>query len=168
MKFKIALLLMLITNMVYAQSTEYYRMEAAFLYHFTKYMHWDELDTQKEFVILILGNSEIVEELQVVAELRKVVSGKKIVIKKIDSETEIQPAEMLIITEESEFGNKYLIEKCNKFHIPIISQNMELMNKGAAISFIAKESKLYFKINKEILEKLGVQVATELEKMAIK
>lgn len=41
-----------------------YSVRANIIYHFTKYVNWPEFNSNSDFVIGVLGNSTIVDELK--------------------------------------------------------------------------------------------------------
>jgi len=97
---KIIYLLLLtlgVSQMVSAQNSA--RYEALFVYNFTRYIQWPNSNSQ-EFVIGILGKSDIYSELQPIS-VNKKIGSSPIVLKQFSSASEVSKCQILIISGEA-------------------------------------------------------------------
>jgi hypothetical protein len=85
-----------------------YQIKAMFVFNFTKYVEWPEVNNPDVFTVGVIGESDIIEPLEKIAAQKKV-NDKKIVIRKIDLEDE--EYYNIIIVSRSRINKLDLIEK---------------------------------------------------------
>lgn len=145
-----------------AQSS-YEQLQAAYLYNFAKYIKWP--NDAPTFVIGILGEAEILDDLQ------KALTGKKIAGKEIEIVVadKIEDALNCSIVYVSESASKSIELLCNQVmgkSILIVTEN-DLIKKGAMISFVVRDEHLAFKLKSDALLKSGLKASEGLLKLAI-
>src|SRR5450631_4358077 len=74
------LFLLLSKSAVANQPSDEYALKAAFIYNFTKYIDWNAKAAGDEFIIGVIGNSDILGPLRTIAGV-KLVNGKKILLR---------------------------------------------------------------------------------------
>src|ERR1041384_5848392 len=87
-----------------------YSLKAAFIYHFTKYISWNNYSGQNEFVIGILGSSRIKEPLKEIAN-SKTVDNKKIVIREYSKPQDLTFCNILFISHNSNYPLSSVLPK---------------------------------------------------------
>jgi hypothetical protein len=132
-------------------SNDAFRVQAMYIYNFTRYVNWPAEYEATSFVIGILGECEVVEEL------RAFTRGKKVGNKPIT-----------VVC----FNNVSDITQCHILYVPHhksedICETPGSINAGAAISFIYTENKLKFELNSENANKYGLTVSSTLCNMAM-
>jgi len=83
--------LLLVCTLANAQN---YKQYTIFIYSFTRYVQWPEPYNQGDFEILIMGDSPILEELNKMAQSKKI-GDRAIKVIKITSVSEIRKCNML-------------------------------------------------------------------------
>ena len=166
MKKKIIYLLMLtlgITQLVSAQSSA--RYEALFVYNFTRYIQWPTSNSQ-EFVIGVLGKSDVYNELQSISANKKI-GASPIVIKQFASISEIGKCQILIVSSGASSQVTQLAAQVQGNNTLIITERSGLTKKGAGICFALEDGKQKFEISKNNVTKTGLMINNQLLDMAI-
>jgi len=166
MKKKIIYLFVLILGVsqgISAQSSA--RYQALFVYNFTRYIQWPSDNTQ-DFVIGVLGKSDIYKELQSVASNKKV-GANSIVIKQFASPSEIGRCQILYVSDEASAQVMQLVNQLQSKNTLIITERSGLSKKGAGICFAMEDGKQKFEISKSNVSKSGLMINNQLLDMAI-
>jgi hypothetical protein len=142
------------------------KVQAMFVYNFTKYVEWPASTKSGSFVIGIYGNSAIYEELIKVAE-SKTAGSQPIVVKKIGNANEINDQHMLFIASNKSRELGDIISKIGTKPMLIITESSGLIEKGSAINFVVVDNKQRFELKRENLTDKGLKISSELEKFAI-
>jgi hypothetical protein len=161
--FYVAMLFILLAQGVSAQSSA--RYQALFVYNFTRYIQWPSLGSQ-DFVIGVLGKSQIFSELQTVTANKKTGSNS-IVVKQFSSAGEIANCQILIVANEASSQVPQLAALLQSKNTLIITERSGLSKKGASICFTVDDGKQRFEISKSNVEKTGLMVNNQLLEMAI-
>jgi hypothetical protein len=152
----------LITGRLYAQSGTVYPIEANIVYHFTKYVDWPDKDTPGDFVIGVIGNSPVYDEMTTLMAQKKTVAGKKITIKRYASNSSGFNCQIIFITEEARSSLKLVAAATANSPVLIVGEGPGLARKGAAIDLVISEEHLKLEINKSNIEHHKLQIASEL------
>ena len=166
MRKKIIILMLTILGVsqgIFAQSTA--RNQALFVYNFTRYIQWPSANSQ-EFVIGILGKSDIYGELQALAANKKIGSSA-IVVKQYNNISEIGKCQILFVSNEVSSQVTQLASQFQSKNTLIITERSGLSRKGASICFAVDEGKQRFEISKSNIAKTGLMVNNQLLDMAI-
>jgi hypothetical protein len=166
MKKKIIYLLLLTlgaAQMVNAQNSA--RYEALFVYNFTRYIQWPNSSSQ-EFVIGVLGKSDILNELQSVTANKKIGSSS-IVVKQFHNASEIGKCQILVVSDEASAQVTNLASQLHGKNTLIITERPGLSKKGASICFAIEDGKQKFEISKNNVAKNGLMVNNQLLDMGI-
>ncbi len=140
-------------------------LKAAFIYNFTKYIDWGKSNTEKEFVIGIIGTSPISTPLTEIA-LSKTVNNKEIVIRYFEKPEDITYCHILFIPKKISFSLNSILEAADKGTITI-SEAPGLAERGTAFNFVIVNDKLKFEINMKSIYQTGLRVSSQLLKLAI-
>lgn len=150
----------------YSQVDMDYAIHANIVYRFTKYIDWPHSKKNGDFVIGIVGDSPLFEELkQFIAD--KKVGSQKIVIKKYSPALTSYNCHILFITEEKSNSLKKIAEKTKGTSTLLVSESDGLARKGSCINFIVIEDHLKLEINKKNIEQRDLSIATELLSLGI-
>ena len=166
-KYGIALGLFLIiflgkTEKVFSQDKDY-KAYTLFLYNFMKYIEWP--DATGDFVIGIVGDSPIKQELITLAETKKA-KGRKIIVKVINVPEDAITCSMIFIPSSKSSQLKSITEKIKGKPVLIVAEREGLAKKGAAISFAVNDDDvLQFDFNKSVLESQSLKIANLLIKL---
>ncbi len=143
-----------------AQETNY-AVHANIIYHFTKYIDWPSYKKNGDFVIGIVGDSPLYDELKSSTD-GKTVSGRRIIIKQFSSSASAFNCHILFISNDESSRIKKIATSIGDAPVLLVSESSGMASKGACINFKISQEKLKLEINKNTIEKHGLSIATEL------
>ena len=154
-------LLSLISLIVFAANADSQdeKLKAIFIYNFTKYVNWPAKGGN--FIITVLGSSEITNELKGIAA-KKQVGNSAIEIKSTASPADIAQCHILYITAAKTNTLPQLLNYIKNNKILVITEKPNSCQSGSGINFVTKEGKLAFEISKGNIENCGLNVSSEL------
>lgn len=164
--FLIAFFCLSAFSTVRAQQVDY-KYHTVFMYNFTKYIKWPESSIGNEFVIGVLGKSDITEHLEKMAA-SKSVNGKNIVVKTFKSTEEVEACQMLFVPESKSNQLSALRQKLAKQPTLIISEKSGLAKQGSMINFVINDDRWQFELNQAAADLHMLKVSSELSKFAHK
>ena len=96
------------------------RIKSAFIYNFTKYIQWSDNDTSESFKIGIIGDSDIITPLQVIAK-KKLAQNRKIEIEHYRDIKDSDMCHILFISASGKRRLKKILQRIKKKNILTIS-----------------------------------------------
>lgn len=165
---RISFLLLLccfVKSSVWAQSRQESSLKAVFIYNFTRYIEWDNLHAENNFIIGIMGSSALDAAMETIAKTN-LVKNKKIILKHFSSPDDISYCHILFIPRESQLSVQSVAEKIDK-KVLVVSERSGAARQGAAINFVLINDKLKFEISKGSLLAAGLKASSQLLKLAI-
>lgn len=156
-------MLFVFANRVWAQEADY-RIHAVFLYNFTKYVQWPNSSQSGDFVIGVVGNSPIYDELMKITD-GKMAGSQKIVVTRFKSAEAITNCQMLFVSSHVNFES--IQAKTAGKPVLLITEKAGLAQKGSNINFVIKENKWRFELNENATRNAGLKISAELAKLAI-
>ncbi|MFM9839329.1 MAG: YfiR family protein [Cyclobacteriaceae bacterium] len=142
-----------------AQTTNH-KVYSLFVVNIAKYASFPSIGN--DFKIVVLGKSNVYEELQKVAATKDV-NGKKMNITQVDEAAKIEEAQIIYLSDGKSGLLADVIKKFEGKPIMIISEREGLYKRGAGLSFVVSEdSKLRVDINKTDLEKRQIRLSQNI------
>jgi hypothetical protein len=146
------------------EKVEEYNLKAAFIYNFTKYIEWSA-STDNEFIIGIIGSSQINDPLVEVVKT-ETVNNKKIIIRQFSKVEDISSCHILFIPRNSALPLADILTKVEKGTL-VVSEKSGYASKGTAINFVVVDNKLKFEANVNAINAAGLTASSQLLKLAI-
>lgn len=144
-----------------AQETDY-KAYTLFVYNFMKYIEWPEASAKGDFVVGVMGDSPIFNELQTLAKTKKA-RGRNIVVKKIATADDANSCHLVYIAPSKSSQLKTIKEKVKGKPVLLVGEREGLAEKGAALSFVTLEDDmLKFDINKNAIEQQNLKIPSSL------
>ena len=140
-------------------------LKAAFIYNFTKYIDWDNGDSENKFIIGILGSSPLDGPINEIAKT-SFIKNKKIILKHFSNVEDISYCHILFIPRGNGIPLQTVLEKVNK-GVLTISEERGFAQQGSAINFVVNNDKLKFEINLKALNSAGLKAGSQLLKLAV-
>ncbi|OFY16375.1 MAG: hypothetical protein A2X11_15235 [Bacteroidetes bacterium GWE2_42_24] len=140
---------------------------SSFIYNFTAYLTWPVEETKAPFKIIVLGSNEFFQPLNYIAGV-KMVKGRKIEVKLITKESEIEPCHILVVSEDFQKSLLTLNDNELLHETVIITNCLGCLTKGASINFVSVNEKIHFEINKKALDIKSIKASSQLLKLAVK
>lgn len=158
------LLLILATNARAQQITDY-KVHANIIYRFTKYIEWPESTQRGDFIIGIVGDSPLYQELGNLTN-GKFVGNQRILIRKFSVGAASYHCQMLFISQEESRSLKKIALVTADMPVLLITEDNGLAKKGSCINFIIVDDHLKLEINKNNILSCNLNIASELLKLA--
>lgn len=145
-----------------------YRIKAAFLYNFVKFIQWPEsafIDPESPVFICILGEEPLMEALQNLTA--KTVRGRRIVISHIKNIRSFKECHILFVAESKKSRIKHTISKFKGSPVLTVSDMDDFVKAGGMIGMVRVENKIRFQINLVSAQDSGLTISSQLLKLAI-
>jgi hypothetical protein len=163
-RVKVWVLLFLLVTFAFrgqAQSNADYSVHANIIYHFTKYIDWPQYRKEGDFIIGIVGDSPLYEEMKKMMK-NKTVGSQTIVVKQLTASQVSFKYHILFVTEEESVNIKKIAGKTASTPVLVVSEQEGLASMGACINFIVVADRLKLEINKNNIEMRNLNIASEL------
>ena len=155
-----------VSNKSNAQSTDY-KAYCLYVYNFMKYVEWPEEESKGDFIIGLIGDSQISDDLKIVASNKKL-KGRKIIFKTFKAVEDIAFCHLLYVSSSKSSAIKTINQKFANKPVLIVGEREGTVYKGAALSFLTTdEDELKFDISKKELENHKLKIASSLIKLGI-
>jgi hypothetical protein len=149
-----------ILSSVHAQQEKGRAIHANIIYHFTKYIDWPEHMKSGDFVIGVIDDFQLVEELTK-AVANKLVGNQRIVVRAMKVSGRGYPCHILFISDEESDNLKKIIAGTSPATL-VVSETEGAGYRGSCINFVVIDDRLRLEINKTNIEKRNLRIATEL------
>lgn len=158
--------LVLMAGNVFGQDKPMHEVYSMMVYNFVKYIQWPTNSGSGEFVIGVVGNTEMYNTMF------KWYNGSKVgsstcVVKQFKSAAEVSDAQVIFIdrSKSGEFDN--INSKIKGKNTLIVTDKNGLGERGSGINFKVVDSKLKFELNQKAIEASHLKVSGSLSAMAI-
>ena len=162
----IAVLSLLSFSTSYAQHETDYKVHANIIYRFTKYIDWPANKKSGDFIIGVVGDSPLFEDLKNLSA-NKTVGNQKIVVIKMSPSANSYNCHILFIGEEESGSLKRIANLTSGAAILIVTESDGLARKGSCINFITVDERLKLEINKNNVEQRNLLIASELLELGV-
>ncbi len=150
------------------QSTEY-RVKAAYLYNFAKFIHWPDSafsGAKAPLIIGVLGKNSFNGTLKPL--VGKKLRGRIIDVKYFNRLEEVSNCQLLYISSSDESNLKQILPKLATRPIVTVGETHNYVDFGGTIQFITKRGRLRFSINLDIAQSNNIQIEAQLLSLAAK
>jgi hypothetical protein len=166
-KVLLAGMIMMVGSMaVSAQDRPMHEVYSMMVFNFVKYIQWPAGDNSKDFVIGVVGNTEIYNTLTAWYG-GKPKGNKTYVIKKFNNAAEVTDCQAIFIDRSKSNEFAAIEEKVKGKGTLVVTDRSGLGAKGSCINFKTVDDKLRFELNQQAIEASNLKVAGALASMAI-
>jgi hypothetical protein len=158
-----------IINFSHAQVAEEYRVKAAFIYNFAKFIDWPGAAFPKEdspLLICLLGEDPILEHLKSLEE--KPLGQRKVQVKVAKSLEAIEGCHIVFIAASEKARMPQILRKAAPYSTLTVGDAEGFLESGGMIQFSLVEGKIRFSINLANARLAGLQMSSKLMKLAEK
>ncbi|NNJ99490.1 MAG: YfiR family protein [Desulfatitalea sp.] len=165
----VLLSLVLCTNGGKAAPVSEYRIKAAFVYNFAKFVEWptDPLPSPSPpapFVIGILGKDPFGTEIEVLEGKR--LRNRNLMIIRSDTIEELMNADVLFISASIKGRLTQVLERLNHRPVLTVSDTPGFAQGGVMINLYTQANKIRFEINPRVAERAGLKISSHLLRLA--
>jgi hypothetical protein len=147
-----------------AQHTEY-RIKAAFLYNFSRFVVWPEaaLQDRSEFSLCTLGSTRFDEQLDTL--VGKTVHNKALVVKRFERAEQVLDCQLVFIGEHDSLPET--LRALREQPVLTVSNAAAFTEQGGIIQFTLVDNKVRFRINADAARTAGLTISSKLLSLAI-
>ena len=141
------------------------KAQAMFIYNFSRLIEWPVAYKTGPFIIGVLGNSSVADELETYT-LGKKVGIQEIQVKKYKTVQEIAICHILFIpfARTKQLGE--IQQALQDKNTLLITEKGGALTEGSAINFVLLADKIKFEIQTDNITKYGLKYSTKLQEMA--
>jgi hypothetical protein len=165
-KFKALVIVAFIAGSACAQDRPMHEVYSMMVFNFTKYVQWPDHTAGGEFVIGVIGNTEVYNTLSS-WYAGKPRGSKTYVIKKFSNAEEVTDCHVVFIDKSKSGVFEDVNNKMKGKGTLIITDKNGLGEKGSGINFKTVDNKLKFELNQKAIEASNLKVSGALSSMAI-
>ena len=144
-----------------AQNLIDYSVHANIIYHFTKYIDWPPQKKTDDFIIVVIGESILFDELEKISANKKA-GNQKIVVRNYSTSQTSYDCQILFLGEEESGFLKRIAARTENNPVLLVCEGKGTASKGACISFNVVSDRLKLEINKNNIDQRGLSIANEL------
>ncbi len=155
---------LLFASVAYMQST-IPKAQTMFIYNFSRLIEWPPDYRSGNFVIGVLGATEITMELELYTKGKKV-GTRDISIVRYKSPQEINTCHILFVPFEKTKQLPQILSQINGKSTLIITEKSGALDEGSSINFLLVDDKLKFEIKADNALKSGIKFSSKLQEMS--
>lgn len=144
-----------------------YEIKAAYLYNFINYIDWPEnaFPTPGGTITIgVVGENPIGTALDVLNG--KQVKGRTLALKQITDPKDFDQCQIVFISSSEKARLPELLGKLKDSRVLSVSEIDGFAEQGGIINFISEHNKVRFEINPDAARRLGLNISSELLKLA--
>ncbi len=144
-----------------------YRVKAAFLFNFAKFVDWPEdafSAPDAPIIFGILGDDPFGEALDIIKG--KTINGRKVVTNRFKDANEIKTCHVLFIGSSEKKNAPSILRTLKPLRILLVGDMENFARQGGVINFIIVNNKVGFEINVDAAKRSGLKISSKLLSLA--
>ena len=145
-----------------------YKVKAAFLYNFTKFVEWPAVRTTepgRPITIGVLGRNPFGDELANITRGRTV-NGRSFAVSAVHTTEEAAAVDLLFVCAGEEARMKAMQESLHDAGVLTVGESPQFLAAGGVINFVIVGDKVRFAVNLAASERAGLKLSAQLLKLA--
>lgn len=163
MRRTLFILLLTLSTSVFAQNAAVAKYKAMFTLNFIRYIGWPEAAKQGDFVIGVVGSTDVLKNLQA-QTVGKKFGFQNIVVKAFNSVDEITDCQILFFSKSENFSKNAVTvkQKLGGKNSLIITETEGATKNGSMINFVIRSDQLKFELSAANAEAFGLKFSNSL------
>jgi len=141
-----------------------YKVKAAFIYNFAKFVEWPDEPHDNNLTLCVLGEGSFCAAIRTIKG--KIISGKRIQIRRINSIKDLKDCNILFIASSEKHNLPHLIDDLDGSRILTVGDTEGFAEQGVIINLYIENDKVRFKINIGAARRANVKLSSKLLKLA--
>lgn len=137
------------------------QFQALYIYNFAKNIAWPAEDSQKDLVVTVIGDNDLISELNKLAQTKKI-ANRKLVVKEAPVVNGLAKSDIIYLGESKSAQIATLVANQKGNRTLIVSGKQGHCANGAGVSFVMNGAKLGFEISSNNISSGGLQVSQKL------
>ena len=143
------------------------QVKAAFLFNFAKFVTWPAGDPDGDpLAVCVLGSGSFDESLEKVIGGRPV-GGRSVVVRDVSSTTEMGGCEIVFVRASEDSRAASILDHVGDKPILTVGESEGFAARGGIINFRVEESRVRFEVNPAAATRAGLELSSQLLKLAI-
>lgn len=142
------------------------KFKALFIFNFTKHIEWGGDYKNGDFVIAVLGNSEVYNSLLSIGQT-KTVGSQPIKVIKVNSPAEVVKCNIFYVPTNKSAEIDKVVDKFKNTSTLVVTDDTNACAKGSCINLQLVDGKQKFEISKANVQKQNLKVSTGLLNLGI-
>ena len=145
-----------------------YKVKAAFLYNFAKFVEWPDeafADDNTPMTIGILGEDPFGNILEQTIK-GKTVKSRKLKIERFKQISDVDTCHILFISSSEEKHLTEVLEFLKDSDLLTVGEMKRFAHSGGIINFIIEENRIHFEINIDAASRAQLKISSNLLKLA--
>lgn len=145
-----------------------YRVKAAFLYHFAKFVEWPARSFEapdSPIIIAVLGADPFGSELDL-AVSGKVINSRPLAVVRYALPEQVAAAHILFISADDAENLPALLQSLHVRPILTVSDSSGFARSGGMVEFFHRDRRVAFAINREAARQAGLKLSSKLLNLA--
>ena len=145
-----------------------YRIKAAFLYNFAKFIEWPAdafADDNAPMTLCVLGDASLEEAFGLVEG--KSVKGRKLKVLHLKTLNAKQACHIIFISSSENDRVAKILPRMKNQNSLTVGEAEEFIGQGGMINFVVKQNKIRFDIHIKPAKQAGLTISSKLLKLAI-
>ncbi len=152
---------------VWASSVEY-RVKAAFLYNFTKFIEWPAVTAKRAdpFRIGILGDDPFEDEIDGLKD--KTVGPRSLTVERFSAwQPAVAQCDILFISGSQSTSVADIVQRLDGHPVLTVGDSPGYPSQGVMINFFMESNKVRFAVNPTAVQRAGLAISSRLLKLAV-
>ena len=143
------------------------QVKAAFLFNFAKFVTWPAgLAEGEPIALCVLGSDSFDEALEEVIGSRPV-GGRSVVVRPVSSTIEIGACQIVFVRASEHSRAASILEHVGDKPVLTVGESEGFAARGGIINFRVEESRVRFEVNPAAAKRAGLELSSQLLKLAI-
>jgi hypothetical protein len=152
-----------------AAANREYRIKAAYLYQFGRYVEWPAkafAGPDAPFVIGVLGDAPIIADLEEIARIKKI-QNRPIAIRRFATVADVRSCNILYVSATlSAESQAEVLRKMAGHSILLVGESDGFLDRGGAIQFANEENSIRLAIARKAADREGLRISAKLLQVA--
>lgn len=147
-----------------------YRLKAAFLFNFAKFVEWPTeafADARSPMVIGILGENPFGNDLEETIR-DKTINDRPVVVKVFEQPSAVTNCHVLFIAASEKKPLPEIVETLRNATVLTVGETERFIESGGMINFVPEGNKIRFQINDEAARKAKLKISSKLLSLAVR
>ena len=145
------------------QGVEEYKVKAAFLYNFTKFVEWPDSafrDPSAPFVVAVLGDDPFGDALDVLKG--KTAQGRPIVVRRAASLDALGRFHLLFVATSEKSRLESVLPAAEAMHALTVGDAPGFRSQGGIIQLVRDGDRIGFEVNPDASRRAGLKISSKL------
>jgi hypothetical protein len=152
-----------------APANREYRIKAAYLYQFGRYVEWPAkafASPDAPFVIGVLGDTPIIADLEEIARIKKI-QNRPIAIRRFATVGDVRPCNILYVPAAlSAESQAEVLRKMAGHSTLLVGESDGFLDRGGVIQFATEENSIRLAIARKAAVREGLRISAKLLQVA--